>query len=305
MASSSPQAGEFTLFGELRTELRLKIWELSLPGPRIVFIEVTHSNGSLGTGFSSPCPRPNLLLACKESYDVASKHYEQAFGTDHALPQIWFDFHTDVLYLDYDWPRISDLGLSELECGKVRHLAILETTVESFEFEIEELEDYEDYLSAFVLPEFPNLKRLTISKHGPFHTRKDAAHLLFADVGEPGDGMLLCKPIEDAEDESEDEYEAEHLRELRYFESEYDFVDREGFIDIEKLNMHRRERLDVLYHSDEEDDGGHAEVDLPPLPIIDHKIITTPSILKDILRSRPLDRDEPLDLALRHSLSRP
>jgi hypothetical protein len=42
---------------------------------------------------------PSLLLVCKESFGVASKSYTAAFGAQGALPQTYFDFRRDTLYL--------------------------------------------------------------------------------------------------------------------------------------------------------------------------------------------------------------
>jgi len=51
-------------------------------------------------GFRSQAKLPGILLACKESFAVASKIYTRAFGTEHSSPQTWFNFEIDTLYLD-------------------------------------------------------------------------------------------------------------------------------------------------------------------------------------------------------------
>lgn len=80
---------------------------------------------------------PGVLLACKESFEVASKVYSPAFASLGALPQTYFNFDLDTLYLDanslknslqdtfnLEWllPLQEDLSLVDLR--KVRNLAI-------------------------------------------------------------------------------------------------------------------------------------------------------------------------------------
>ena len=57
------------------------------------------------TGFKSYCRAPDLvdvLFACRESHEVAIKHYERAFDMAASHPGTWFDFHRDVLYICWD-----------------------------------------------------------------------------------------------------------------------------------------------------------------------------------------------------------
>jgi len=43
----------------------------------------------------------DLLFDCHESFEVASKYYEKAFGTTNPFSQTWFDFKRDILYCDW------------------------------------------------------------------------------------------------------------------------------------------------------------------------------------------------------------
>jgi hypothetical protein len=54
------------------------------------------------TGFKSYCRAPDILFACRESHEVAIKHYERAFDMVASHPETWFDFHRDVLYIRWD-----------------------------------------------------------------------------------------------------------------------------------------------------------------------------------------------------------
>jgi hypothetical protein len=53
------------------------------------------------TGLHSDCPIPSLLLACRESFSVASKVYTRSFSSLGALPQIYFNFQLDTLHIDH------------------------------------------------------------------------------------------------------------------------------------------------------------------------------------------------------------
>jgi hypothetical protein len=53
-------------------------------------------------GFSTECPSPALLLACRESRDVALKYYQPAFSSLGGMSQIYFDFVRDTLFIDHE-----------------------------------------------------------------------------------------------------------------------------------------------------------------------------------------------------------
>lgn len=53
-------------------------------------------------GIRTRCSTPAMLLACRESHNIASKVYCRAFGTKSALPSVWFDFEQDTLYLNQE-----------------------------------------------------------------------------------------------------------------------------------------------------------------------------------------------------------
>jgi 2EXR family len=99
-------------FSEFPKELRLQIWTDALPGPRIIYVErhlfnkkkdetiLTRGGPPEPTYFMSPSPNESiksLLWACKESYEVVTKHYSRIFP----FSQTWFCFPKDYLYVDW------------------------------------------------------------------------------------------------------------------------------------------------------------------------------------------------------------
>src|SRR4051794_8755809 len=91
----------FILFDRLPTEIRLKIWEAALPGPRVINIierrvkRKRHSTvdppfptgldeGMLALWSSSKAP--STLFACRESHQVTSKFLVPSFAFASSIP---------------------------------------------------------------------------------------------------------------------------------------------------------------------------------------------------------------------------
>jgi len=80
-------------------------------------------------GFRSQSDIP-LMYACKESYNIGRKFYTKAFGTRGTFPDTWFNFETDILYLDYAYKKQQspkeDFDLCELstDIERVQNLAL-------------------------------------------------------------------------------------------------------------------------------------------------------------------------------------
>ncbi|TVY17186.1 hypothetical protein LARI1_G003842 [Lachnellula arida] len=98
------QLTDFTLFPQLPSELRLKIWEEMLPGPRDVEIEYHMDyatfNGkkiSKFSGWTSHEPVPVALHICQESRQEALVHYQPSFGSYFHPSKIYFNFSRDTL----------------------------------------------------------------------------------------------------------------------------------------------------------------------------------------------------------------
>jgi len=104
-----------SLFPSLPTELRLKIWKMSLPGPRI--LEVRYDVRSCQF---TPCTTlvthpehltPPNLLTNSESRAVALKHYKRSFPNVLCPAGLWIDFEKDTIYIvgETTFPRSNPL----------------------------------------------------------------------------------------------------------------------------------------------------------------------------------------------------
>ncbi|KAG4440539.1 hypothetical protein IFR05_003955 [Cadophora sp. M221] len=96
-------------------------------------------------GFDTDVPIPGLLLACQESFHVASKVYTRSFSALGSIAQTYFNFKTDTLYLDiHTEARTAESILQDVlpymcqdELAKVEKLAVnrnlLTETMSSYE----------------------------------------------------------------------------------------------------------------------------------------------------------------------------
>lgn len=83
-------------FKKLPPEIRCMIWELSMPGQRVVTIQYYHG------GYHSPCGIPAQLHTCQEARHIALRQYTLSFGTACASAKLYFNPSRDVVYLDRD-----------------------------------------------------------------------------------------------------------------------------------------------------------------------------------------------------------
>ncbi|KAI9167376.1 hypothetical protein HJFPF1_03503 [Paramyrothecium foliicola] len=97
----------FHSFGRLPTELRLRIWKLSLPASRFVPIrcgldadedDESSCSRALTTGCVSTIPIPAALHTCVESREVALESYSLLFGFARGPGQVFFRPDTDILF---------------------------------------------------------------------------------------------------------------------------------------------------------------------------------------------------------------
>ncbi|OIW33748.1 hypothetical protein CONLIGDRAFT_190418 [Coniochaeta ligniaria NRRL 30616] len=97
---------EFHLFPRLPPEIRIKIWNFSLPDPRIVEVRCGSDSISnkvpigLGgvTGCLSSASIPVTLGVCRESRAETSRRYKAMFGFAGRPGRVYFDPARDVLY---------------------------------------------------------------------------------------------------------------------------------------------------------------------------------------------------------------
>ena len=107
----------FPQFRKLPPELRLKIWEDSLPGARTIYLvkdtrdEAAHFGRRRSHCTSTiPCPRTltSMLQVCAESRAVVLKRYKALFSP-RSLADPFFSLHffnpiTDGIFVDDIWP---------------------------------------------------------------------------------------------------------------------------------------------------------------------------------------------------------
>ncbi|KAM0248546.1 hypothetical protein ACHAQJ_009422 [Trichoderma viride] len=113
---TAKQLDSFRSFAKLPTELRLKIWDLSLPSPRLVPIQCgsdsislleeptastsnpTLSRNDMTTGCMSSAPIPVNLHICAESRLEALQTYRPSFGFARSPGQVFFNPEVDIMY---------------------------------------------------------------------------------------------------------------------------------------------------------------------------------------------------------------
>jgi hypothetical protein len=122
----------FHYFPHLCSELRLQIWELSLPPPRLV--PPTHSrippsspNNNDWSGCTSTAAIPTILHVNRDSraFAMIDKGYSLSLNLIHRQPKIWFKFSIDVLYFSNPSRRRRSTGGDILEAFQNFHDASL------------------------------------------------------------------------------------------------------------------------------------------------------------------------------------
>lgn len=98
----------FQRFPHLPPEVRLIVWECSLPGPRVLSVSDCRKGSSAMLHFREHDNESNpvALSVCRESRHVALQKYRLCFGT----PNIYADLNSDILYFGSHW-RMIDIFL--------------------------------------------------------------------------------------------------------------------------------------------------------------------------------------------------
>ena len=136
----------FEKFGELPPELRIKIWQHAIPGPRTVIVESpftraqnrapksledalgrTYEKDAAELNWRSTTRIPTLLHVNAEARHEALQHYQLSLGVGSARPRIYVDFSRDTLFfgLSETMPECSSLWGTTKDLQKVRKLAIV------------------------------------------------------------------------------------------------------------------------------------------------------------------------------------
>jgi len=101
---------EFTLFPKLPKELRDEIWDIALPGPRILRVRrdasyIFHRRFLWGRSLCSIATAPiatALLHVSREARAVALRRYEPSFGGLLVTGPFYFDYERDSLMFTDD-----------------------------------------------------------------------------------------------------------------------------------------------------------------------------------------------------------
>ncbi|KAI1376431.1 hypothetical protein F4677DRAFT_78029 [Hypoxylon crocopeplum] len=132
----------FTKFGELPPELRIKIWQYAMPGPRTVVAKspyrkqqqtpksleeaLSESHDQAETWYSTT-QIPALLHVNAEARHEALKHYKLSLGAGGLQPRIYVDFSRDTVFFGNSElkPECSPLWASTRDLNQVQRLAVV------------------------------------------------------------------------------------------------------------------------------------------------------------------------------------
>ena len=135
-------------------------------------------------------PTPGGVLACRESYQVYSRHYQLSsfgkLGRDH---EIWFDFQRDTLFLDWEFGILHKegwYGLNELgrDTERVTRLAICDRKPAlCYDPRVSTLDDGDSALVVKMLDHFgPDLEKLTLVMEDYMSLGSELASASFCDI---------------------------------------------------------------------------------------------------------------------------
>ncbi|PIA88873.1 hypothetical protein CB0940_07102 [Cercospora beticola] len=98
-------------FSSLPAELRIAIWQFSIPEPRNIVLSWN------GKEFRSNGTPPNIAHVCHEAREEISKVYDLTFASPSGSPaKTWFDFARDALFITDDaLERMSAKTLSRVQ----------------------------------------------------------------------------------------------------------------------------------------------------------------------------------------------
>lgn len=108
----------FTCFPKLPTELRLYIWQLALPGPRVLEVDIQSRVFSLWVlprDIDTDCLNA-LYNTCKESHSIVKKQYGFYFQKHLKEAPLLISPSADVLFFPFrgDITRLFELDIHEL-----------------------------------------------------------------------------------------------------------------------------------------------------------------------------------------------
>jgi hypothetical protein len=113
----------FTSFPNLPLELRSRVWEFALPGPRLLALDF-FGDPPRFTCLSAFSP-PNILQVCQESRKVALRKCPLFFVDNAALypPYLFYNSELDTVAFLHNDECMADL-LSSCEAAKIKRMII-------------------------------------------------------------------------------------------------------------------------------------------------------------------------------------
>jgi hypothetical protein len=96
-APVAPHTPSFPQFKRMLIELRLQIWPLNYPGPRLVEVEYDDKLKQ----FYTPTLLPTNLLVCSQTRSEAKIRYPLRFATEDSPAMIRVNFEIDTIRMDY------------------------------------------------------------------------------------------------------------------------------------------------------------------------------------------------------------
>ncbi|KAI1852391.1 hypothetical protein JX265_003842 [Neoarthrinium moseri] len=141
-SSTSQGPRSFTRFNDLPPELRIKIWQQSLPGPRTVAVKSPYAqrqpspksledavaqHGDDVETWTSTTQIPALLHVNAEARHEALKHYRLSLAVGISQPRVYVDFSRDTLFFGNAElkPECSSLWSATKDMDKVERLAVV------------------------------------------------------------------------------------------------------------------------------------------------------------------------------------
>jgi 2EXR family len=144
----------FTIFMSLPSELRIKIWRCSFPGPRVVPVRFQRSSNQY-TSNSAP---PPLLYVCSESRSLFLSTYTKFILSPKYDSAVFINFNIDTIF--FDNLECSPDGDLSLDLARSPHSGrILSCAIDSQVWEVLRVFKY-DSLSEVM--RMPNLKTIAL-----------------------------------------------------------------------------------------------------------------------------------------------
>lgn len=159
-------------FEKLPTELRLQIWEHTMPGPRVVEIDVELScpKGQRSCTYTSRTAIPILLHVHRESREFGRKCYQLSFACHHdkryrGAPTVWSNFDIDTFY----FRPIKVFGeVGVITVTNIHHINYLMSdhqmgeSITRLAIPIQFADDSKSFITALNLSKLPNLAELIL-----------------------------------------------------------------------------------------------------------------------------------------------